>query len=245
MLDGHSPERLWFRGQGCSSRTLSTSLSRRLTSTDAGHVLAVEQRLITRFRQRSLSLWPEGYPQTDWEHLFAMQHFGVPTRLLDWSESLMVGVYFAADHQPSHCECRAGDCVPTVWAVDPMQLNNHNPRLEGMNPGVLTTTNPATEPWAPGVAGTVFAPSPISIYGTHNSSRIVAQQGTFTVSGKESMALDQSKVVTDHDDILTKIIIESDHNDLMRQLRVLGVRRATVYPDLPGLAYDITAEESF
>ena len=34
--------------------------------------------------------WPAGYPQNDWEHFFAMQHFGMPPRLLDWTENLLI-----------------------------------------------------------------------------------------------------------------------------------------------------------
>jgi len=85
----------------------------------------------------------------------------------------MLGTYFAADHDPRHCECKTGDCLPTVWVLDPVKLNEFNPRLDGIKPGVMTTTDKLAELWAPGVSDTTWAPSPIAIYGTHNSPRIV------------------------------------------------------------------------
>lgn len=235
----------WFRGQGCEARSLTPSLPRKLNPYTASALIAMERRLITRFRQRSLPFWPEGYPQTDWEHLFAMQHFGVPTRLLDWTESAVMAAFFAADHDPDRCECNRGTCKPTVWVLDPVQLNRRNSRLDGYGEAlsILTTTDAAIDPWSPGTEETRFAPRPIALYGTHNSSRIVAQQGTFTVAGKENAPLEEAPAVAENDGVLEKIIVDSSHPDLMRSLRVLGVTRAAVYPDLASLSTDIATME--
>lgn len=245
VLDRPSRRLLWFRGQGCNHRALTTSLGRRLTSNDPSHLLKVERRLITRFRQRSLPLWPEGYPQQDWEHLFAMQHYGVPTRLLDWSESLLVATYFAADHDPTRCECGAGDCFPTIWLLDPVALNQRNSRLEGTGLEILTTSDNAAQAWAPGVSEEQFAPWPMALHGTHNSGRIAAQLGTFIVWGKEPEPLEASSPVQQDDAVLSKVVLNVTHEELREELRLLGVRRSSVYPDLVGLAYDITEEEAF
>src|SRR5215213_13199 len=66
---------LWFRGLSCASYQLLPKLMRDGKSAEA--IFDRELRLLTRFRQRSMAYWPAGYPQNDWEHLFAMQHFGM------------------------------------------------------------------------------------------------------------------------------------------------------------------------
>lgn len=243
---GRTPtSRLWFRGQGCHARPLRPSLVRRLDPFSPAGLLAKEIALITRFRQRSLPLWPEGYPQDDWEQLFAMQHFGVPTRLLDWSENALVAAYFAADHDPTRCECGTGDCRPTVWVLDPVLLNRNNSRFDGYGDAlmVLSTSAEGIDAWRPGTEETRFAPWPVAIHGTHNSTRIVAQQGTFTVSGKSHQPLEQAPAVTDHDHVLAKVSFNLKAPNLMAQLRILGITRPTVFPDLPSIAYDIASEE--
>lgn len=241
LLSSADAKPRWFRGHGCSTHTLLPSLYRRLTSPEPAVIIETEKRLITRFRQRSLPWWPEGYPQDDWEHLFAMQHYGVPTRLLDWSENALAGLYFAGDYDQRACT-HAGSCTPTLWVLDPLELNSQNPRRSGMQPQILTSSDDTASSWAPGVLETIFAPSPIAIYGTHNSRRIAAQQGTFTVGGKDAVALESSPLGMT-DGVLTRIDLEMNHNQIHDALKVLGVTRSTIYPDLPGLARDIINEE--
>ncbi len=232
-------------GPGCEARSLTPSLVRRINPFSASAMLETEQRLITRFRQRSLPFWPEGYPQTNWEHLFADAALRSPNRLLDWTESAMTAAFFAADHDPTRCECGRGSCRPTVWVLDPVALNRHNPRFDGYGEAmtVLATSDKALEAWEPGTEETRFAPRAVALYGTHNSARIAAQQGTFTVAGKHHESLDATPAVADNDGVLEKIVVAAGHEDLMKSLRVLGVTRAAVYPDLASLSIDISNME--
>ena len=179
--------------------------------------------------------------------MFAMQHYGVPTRLLDWSENLLVAAYFSAQHDTERCECATGDCRPTLWILDPVTLNRSNPRFDGMGEAItIFTVSDADkneiEPWAPGGNEQRSGPAPIAIFGTHNSSRIVAQQGTFTVAGKEDIPLNELNN-NYLDDALVKMEFRIPHSELEHQLRLIGVGHSTVQPDLTGIGMDITVEE--
>ena len=78
---------VWFRGHGDKSWRLEPALSRQ-------DKLAAEIQLMKRFKQNAFQFLPH-VPQGEWEWMFLMQHYGVPTRLLDWTESPLVGLYFA------------------------------------------------------------------------------------------------------------------------------------------------------
>jgi hypothetical protein len=50
--------------------------------------------LVMRFRQRTIPLHSRDLSD-EWDALFFMQHYGVPTRLLDWTENPFIAFYFA------------------------------------------------------------------------------------------------------------------------------------------------------
>jgi hypothetical protein len=227
---------LWYRGHKSDKYKLLPTLLR-----DGKTVIEIferEKRLLTRFRQRSLPFWPNGYPQDDWEHLFAMQHHGIPTRLLDWSENLFVAAHFALSDQTNQ-----GD-APVVWCIDPINWNRSTPVLSeyGQHIHVLTTSDDESEAYKPATTRKRLK-SPVAIFGTHNSSRIVAQRGTFLIWGDDLRALEDIAAQGMGNIWSFKIIGERD--SLRRDLIALGFVETMIYPELTSLAIELSRVEGW
>lgn len=231
---------LWYRGHSRQSHELMPGIMRH--GKNISEVFDREKRLITRFRQRSMPYWPAGYPQSDWEQLFEMQHFGVPTRLLDWSENLFIAAHFALSN-PRATEMDPAD-PPVVWCVDPVEWNRATPVLSeyGERIHVLTTSDEELEAYDP-EAKRKRNKSPVAIFGTHNSGRIVAQRGTFFVWGEEAKPLEEfcgNSAAT-----LRRYILKNDRNVLARELDALGFGETMIVPELAALATELTRVEGW
>src|SRR4051794_34934625 len=82
-LRGAQGEDLWFRGCSRADYRLLPSLYRHKKKTTIGELALLEKALMTRFRQRSIPFRTSSLSD-EWDCLFYMQHYRVPTRLLDW-----------------------------------------------------------------------------------------------------------------------------------------------------------------
>lgn len=219
---------LWYRGCSKSDHSLKPSLYRHPDPDGRGGWVALEKTVIARFRQHSVPFLERG-ADDEFQRLFFMQHYEFPTRLLDWTESPLMGLFFAIE--------KDNDQPRSVWVLDPSVWNqtsmNSTSPLHPLEVGEdLLDTHFSIK------SGHIPAASPAAVMGVHNSPRIVAQQGVFTLFGSETSPLEDIFEAGPYpNDCLAKIVIPADAvSDLRKALGMLGVNYATVYPDLFGLA---------
>jgi hypothetical protein len=81
-----------FRGVTSVRHTLIPSVGRQRDG--YGYKLSIEKALFDQFKREALPFLAIR-PVNDWEWLALAQHYGVPTRLLDWSEAPSVSLFFA------------------------------------------------------------------------------------------------------------------------------------------------------
>jgi hypothetical protein len=246
LVEGFQPttdESLWFRGCGQASHKLLPSLYRHRDAKSLDKVVDLEQKLMIRFKQRSLPYLTRSLAN-DWETLFFMQHYGIPTRLLDWTENPLIALHFALMSAP-FTRTKKGKLSfrndATVWILDPAKWNQRALEHQTYKGGALTTTEEALKGYAPSKDFTGMNGFPVALYGEHNSPRIVAQKGVFTIFGKFLSPMEkiyESNVFPD--DSLIRITIQKSNIDKMRKsLLRHGITESVVYPDLDGLAMEI------
>jgi len=108
------PNHYVYRGHSNASWTLKPTLERILNGTYESRANEFEKYAIDYFKAR-FHLYSKPYvlPESKLEWLSIMQHYGVPTRMLDFTESSYVALYFALENiMKSH----QGEF--TIYAID-------------------------------------------------------------------------------------------------------------------------------
>lgn len=248
IVDRHATDAgrpLWFRGLGRHTFRLVPSLfrhrNRAARAGDIDHLLSMERTLIDRFRERSLPFRDTFLPESDLELLFVMQHFGVPTRLLDWSENALVALWFAVE-DPLH-DLRRG----RVWLLDPFALNQAVLSDSGYDGGALAPGAAALGGHTPSKQLEEMNQYPLAVYGIHSTPRIVGQRGVFTIAGKALRPAEElvtqlaPRITRPCTALLSAVDIPANTKPRMRQqLENMGMTRSMIFPDLIGIARELT-----
>lgn len=227
---------LWYRGVGKHTHKLTPSIFRNSAIDNSDKLFDVEKKLITRFEERSV---PYLQNKLDpWELLFLMQHYGMPTRLLDWTENPLIALFFALSSARKN-DAGIYDQDAAVWVLSPSKWNqfvfSHQSYQGGaMSPSELSING------AYGLKSTKenINEIPAAILGIHNSPRIVAQRGSFCIFGKSLDPMEDifSTRAFDNDALKKLIIPANSIAPLLNKIIWMGITDSVIYPGLEGLA---------
>ncbi|OMF16550.1 hypothetical protein BK131_00680 [Paenibacillus amylolyticus] len=216
----HMPYQLWYRGQGVD-KPLNSGLFR-LNITSLEELKNLERNAYFMFRNLGQPLLKK---ETDFELLNIMQHHGVKTRLLDWTPSLLIAIYFALEEADS----------PVLWLLSPNKMNKILINEDSI------PTPPFNMSYENAISNHEVILNSVAIHPTRNSPRQSVQQGFFTIQSDNQVPLE-----LEHNELLTKsgslkkiLINETLKQDLKWYLQLNSVNYFSVYPDLEGLSRHI------
>jgi hypothetical protein len=221
-----------FRGQPDANRSLLPSFARYARESDltSPQAIRIEDHALTEFaRQAHLHLPPSILMETrglmGWWSL--MQHYGAPTRFLDWTKSPFVAAYFAvAGHF---------DKPGAIWVVHVDTVRRRWPSGLPVDQGKDAEINVLCSPQAQDLAELHFVRRP------RETDRMAAQQGFFSLS---------PQVLADHAELLLdatsdpdpdgpqffRFIVEPEKKlDFLRRLVGMNVTARSLFPGVDGL----------
>jgi FRG domain-containing protein len=236
-----------FRGQREAGWLLHTSLDRAVkrewssgNSTGYDHLdRETEGRdLLFRFQQQAHLYLPHPPSSNDLSSWFAlMQHHGVPTRFLDWTQSSYVAMYFALEEEPLEKErCSA------VWAIDLDWLERKGEELLQPEAATSVSDDPKTRAeYVNSLLGQSEKPVIVKINSLKTNERMAAQQGIFLCKLFHRATFNQilmSMIIKpDPPDwpVVRKIEVGRNHRiKFLKTLRAMNIHRASLFPGLDG-----------
>jgi hypothetical protein len=228
---------LWYRGHARATWSLLPSLARR-KGLDKERALRAEfMRDATPLLSKADVRWDI---QSDWDWMFLMQHYHVPTRLLDWSESPLIGLYFALD-ETDVTEPEADACL---WVLLPQKLN----ALRGVRPKAdwilpLCGRDEDAEQYTLEALnqGADRVLTPLAVIAQRRFDRLVSQQGVFTVMHRDE---DPIEDLGTGQHVSKYVIPVAAKDQIRRELARLNISPLTVFPDLQRVGKRVAARLS-
>ena len=232
-----------FRGQRSERWGLTTSLERAIRRFRRGGVpvSTLDGGMLRQFQRRAHHYLPEIPPKAAWlEWLALMQHHGAPTRLMDWTYSFYVALFFALEEANGRC---------AIWALDldwvdrrlrerlPAdaweQISKHDRNLEDPKTFQQLFARPKGDR-IPLVCGV----NPFRL-----NQRLSIQQGVFLCAGDISKTFEENLTAmyagNEAKKPLLKCVITLDRpamQDAVQRLININMTRTSLFPGLDGFA---------
>jgi FRG domain len=223
----HSHLRVWFRGHSREGWPLKPGVYRgRLEGVSEPDRWNVERHLTQDFLVQSAGLRPGN--ETDAALYFLQQHYGMPTRLLDWTNNPLAALFFASIADPSS----DGE----LFMLDAYEFQPTVRSFQGRNfIGIATASHPVFESalipifrWEPDVFPSFIIP----VRPSYSDIRISSQRSCFTFHVPDQSVINSAANPT----LNVYRVPMSAKPDIIRELRLLGVDQFRVFGDLSSLS---------
>jgi len=243
-----------FRGLPNATFSLVTSLQR-MSKGDMNHARTIEEHIIRNFQRYAHSYNIElGNNVLNWISL--AQHHGAPTRLLDWSQSPMVALYFACIYakedakdgvivclNPSSCsayippDVRGAKTNFNVFTTDQLEF-----RIRASDPYMLSALKETNLHAASTRAVTMSdiekldkEPFLVFLEPPSVDDKIVNQSGLFSILSTPDGQLDEW--ILKHPECCRRIIIPAKMKSEIRdKLDHTNINERTLFPGVSGTA---------
>jgi hypothetical protein len=221
--DGHK----WlYRGQADARWDLLPSVHR-------GYSRQQERYLTNEFRVRARSRYPVCPGNSDYPGWLAvMQHYGLPTRLLDWTYSPLIAAFFSVhpDYVPPYAMAH---CDASIWALSAGELN----QAQGFEPLIFPLDAASYQPLITPAFKNRDEPDTVGVaMAIEHDPRIQLQQGAFTIHSSRTPLnrLPGSQA------LLRKLIIRHEAiQSFFEELNLLGMKKSNLFPDLASLTSEL------
>lgn len=203
-----------LRGVTTASHLLLPKLGRSEHLTDGEAVRIHEANLLIEFRRLCAPVL-DSTPTTEWEWMFLAQHYGVPTRLLDWTTNPLVALFFASERND-------GD-DGAVYFVSHLLTDQYDQYCP------YSAAQRESSPFAlqPSEGKVIF------LRPRYTDARYLNQSSIFSCPANPVDPL--------HIDQMQKIILRGAWKpEIRRRLRMLGIGASFIYPGLDGIGKEVT-----
>lgn len=218
--------RWWFRGHRDCSWDLLPSAKRDYTEEQ-------ERYMTNEFYGRAKTRHSACPPKNDFAAwLSLMQHFGLPTRLLDWSNSPLIAAFFATEHGRGMKE-RGPEYDSCLWGIAPGKLNE----TQGFEPYLYPLDSLSLRSLIrPAFKGHDRSEKIAAAWAVESDPRMQVQQGAFTIHSSKT-PLNQ---MYEDKDWLCRMVIPGKYVPILaEEIYLLGFRRGDLFPDLDNLALEL------